>query len=198
MTMPFFRSEAPSRVKTMTLPTDTNSDLKLDVDGDGKTENALGKVLSTLVAQSMGALDLQGSLNKGINKGEILLLADLQATDLTKATGVGLSVRLGENPDPKPCANDADMVCGLHLTGTGKFSVKAGSTAEGSLVKGSIINGRFTGGPGKLALQLVLDGNPIALNLTAALALYQRAGFIETTGPKHSCRCDLTFALELH
>jgi putative acetyltransferase len=37
-----------------------------------------------------------------------------------------------------------------------------------------------------------------ASNLTAAIALYQHAGFIETDGPKHSCRCDRTFALELH
>jgi putative acetyltransferase len=37
-----------------------------------------------------------------------------------------------------------------------------------------------------------------ASNLTAAIALYQRAGFVETKGPKHSCRCDRTFALELH
>ena len=37
-----------------------------------------------------------------------------------------------------------------------------------------------------------------ASNLTAAIALYQRAGFVETDGPKHSCRCDRTFALDLH
>ena len=37
-----------------------------------------------------------------------------------------------------------------------------------------------------------------ASNLTSAIALYQRAGFVETEGPKHSCRCDRTFALELH
>ena len=37
-----------------------------------------------------------------------------------------------------------------------------------------------------------------ASNLTAAIALYQRAGFVETNGSKHSCRCDRTFALELH
>jgi putative acetyltransferase len=36
-----------------------------------------------------------------------------------------------------------------------------------------------------------------ASNLTAAIALYQRAGFVETEGPKHSCRCDKTFALVL-
>ena len=37
-----------------------------------------------------------------------------------------------------------------------------------------------------------------ASNLTAAIALYQSAGFTETFGPKHSARCDRSFALELH
>lgn len=37
-----------------------------------------------------------------------------------------------------------------------------------------------------------------ASNLTAAIALYQRAGFVETDGARHSCRCDRTFALDLH
>ena len=37
-----------------------------------------------------------------------------------------------------------------------------------------------------------------ASNLEAAIALYQRAGFVETEGPRHSCRCDRTFALELN
>lgn len=36
-----------------------------------------------------------------------------------------------------------------------------------------------------------------ASNLTAAIALYERAGFVETNGAKHSCRCDRTFALQL-
>jgi putative acetyltransferase len=37
-----------------------------------------------------------------------------------------------------------------------------------------------------------------ASSLTVAIALYQRAGFVETEAPKHSCRCDRTFALDLH
>jgi len=36
-----------------------------------------------------------------------------------------------------------------------------------------------------------------ASNLTAAIRLYQGFGFIESHGPKHSCRCDRTFALTL-
>lgn len=37
-----------------------------------------------------------------------------------------------------------------------------------------------------------------ASNLETAIALYRRAGFLETAGPKHSSRCDRTFALDLH
>jgi putative acetyltransferase len=37
-----------------------------------------------------------------------------------------------------------------------------------------------------------------ASHLETAIALYQRAGFVETSGPRHSCRCDRTFALDLH
>ena len=37
-----------------------------------------------------------------------------------------------------------------------------------------------------------------ASSLSTAVALYQRAGFVETSGPQHSCRCDRTFALDLH
>jgi putative acetyltransferase len=36
-----------------------------------------------------------------------------------------------------------------------------------------------------------------ASHLTTAIALYQRAGFVETNAVKHACRCDLTFALDL-
>ena len=36
-----------------------------------------------------------------------------------------------------------------------------------------------------------------ASNLTDAIRLYQKFGFVETDGDKHSCRCDRTFALAL-
>jgi putative acetyltransferase len=36
-----------------------------------------------------------------------------------------------------------------------------------------------------------------ASNLTAAIRLYERFGFTETPGPKHSRRCDRTFMLPL-
>jgi hypothetical protein len=157
-------------VDKLILPAESNTTLKLDIDGDGKTENALGKVLSALISQSKGALDLQGSLDKGIAKGDIVLLADLQATDFTKAANAGLSVRLGEKPNPAPCTGPTDEVCGLHLKGTASFDVKATPSAADSLVKGNIVGGRFTGGPGTLALQLVLSGTAINLHLVSARA----------------------------
>lgn len=36
-----------------------------------------------------------------------------------------------------------------------------------------------------------------ASTLVAAIVVYEQAGFVETDGPKHSRRCDRTFALEL-
>lgn len=36
-----------------------------------------------------------------------------------------------------------------------------------------------------------------ASNLTAAIRLYESFGFVESQGPKHSCRCDRTFMLSL-
>jgi len=36
-----------------------------------------------------------------------------------------------------------------------------------------------------------------ASNLTAAIRLYERFGFAETKGSKHSCRCDRAFVLKL-
>jgi putative acetyltransferase len=36
-----------------------------------------------------------------------------------------------------------------------------------------------------------------ASNLTDAIRLYQKFGFVETTDGKHSCRCDRAFALTL-
>jgi len=154
-------------VNTMTLPTDSGN-LKLDIDGDGDVENALGKVLSALASQAKG-LDLQGSLNKGISRGEILLLADFQTKDFTKAANAGLRVYLGDKPQPAPCASADDMVCGLHLKGTGSFSVKDGSPRD-ALVSGNVVGGRFTGGPGDLTIQIALDGTAINLHLVKARA----------------------------
>ena len=154
-------------VSKMTLPEGANTALKLDIDGNGTKENKLGNILFALTSQSQGQLDLQASLDRGVNNGDITLLTDVQATDLGTAKDAGLRVFLGEIVSPEACLDpEDDTTCGKHLLGTGMFT----ATANDSLVAGDIVGGRFTGGPGKLTLQLSLEGTLIALNLINAKA----------------------------
>jgi hypothetical protein len=151
----------------MILPVGANAGLEMDIDGNGRGDNRLGDILATLQSQSQGELDLQASIDRGVAKGDITLLAEIQATSLTTAANAGFRAYLGTIVSPDACtdAND-EATCGQHLLGTGSFTA-APST---SLVAGNIVNGRFTGGPGQLQIQLALEGNLINLNLIEAQA----------------------------
>jgi hypothetical protein len=156
-------------VSRLELPDSINTQLKLDIDGTGP-KNKLGAILAALAMNSGGSLDLQDSLDKSIRKGDITLLADFQTRDFASATKSGLRVYLGEIGSPAACADPAvETTCGKHLEGTGMFTIQAGAPTD-SLVAGSVVGGRFTGGPGKLKLQLALEGSKIDLNLINAKA----------------------------
>jgi hypothetical protein len=158
-----------SVMNKMILPVGTNDDLKMDIDGNGRTENRLGSILATLQSQSNGELDLQASIDRGVNKGDITLLGDVQTESLMTATNVGFRVFLGTIVSPEACTDPLDdETCGQHLTGTGSFTAAASTTP--SLVMGTMANGRFTGKDGKLTLKLALEGTLIDLNLISARA----------------------------
>lgn len=152
------------------LDSDQAEELGFDLDGDGTIDNQLGNILSALVQAGGESLDLQASIDSGVADGSILLLADLQAEALTSATNAGFSVYLGANPSPAPCADANDMVCGLHLAGTGTFDVDPSSPTDATVV-GNISGGTFLGGPGNLSMQISLnEGTSIDLTLVAARA----------------------------
>lgn len=152
--------------------------LNLDGDPQNRPDNALGSILSTLAGQ--GNFDIQASLDAQVAEGSIVLLTDIQATDLAMASGVGLRVYLGENPSIAPCADANDMVCGNHLEGTASFEIDPASPTDALLV-GSIIGGRFTGGPGTVTIQisLVEGGAPLTLDLIGARV---EIGAVSATG----------------
>jgi hypothetical protein len=155
-------------VSRLELPTANNTPLMLDIDGDGDKENKLGAILAALTQQSGGSLNLQRSLDTSINKGDITLLADFQTKDFNTAPRSALKVYLGTIGTPAACTDPAvETTCGKHLAGTGTFTIKAGAPTD-SVVEGPVIGGRFTGGPGKLKLQLALEGSTIDLNLINA------------------------------
>jgi len=164
-------------VSEVILPKNASEGLDLDGKngGDEDVDNNLGSLLAVL-AMNAGAtgLDLQENLTEQVQKGTILLLADVQATALTSANKVGMNVFLGSDPTPAACTDPAmQATCGKHLQGTGSFKVSSTSPAAAdSLITGKIINGVFNGGPGKLTLQIALeDGTaPIRIDLVGARA----------------------------
>jgi hypothetical protein len=143
---------------------------------DKVVDNQLGMVLATLEGMNF---DIQGTIDKAIADGSIILLADFQTKDFTNTSAAGVQAFLGTNPMPAPCTNDQDTVCGHHLDGTGMFTVDPKSPPNASLA-GKIINGTFNGGPGNLTLQIALGGTmPITLGLDLARA---QASDVSDTG----------------
>jgi hypothetical protein len=153
------------------IPTDANqaAQLSLNIDDMSGTDHKLSDLLALLAGQT--GLDIQGAVSEEVARGGIILLANLQATDLTNATGVGLSVYLGADPDPAPCTDPKDPKdpCGLHLDGSGSFSIDADSP-EGIVLVGENVNGQFSGGPGEVTIELSLSqlADPLVIRLIGA------------------------------
>ncbi|MBA3817967.1 MAG: hypothetical protein H0X17_03680 [Deltaproteobacteria bacterium] len=160
-------------VASQVLVPATNSQAReygLDLNGDGTVDNQLGMVLSTLGSQGF---DIQTTIDEAVAQGSIILLADFQTSSFESTAGAGLQIKLGDKATsmPAPCTNPADpLTCGKHLTGTGVFTVAAGSP-DNAAVAGKIVGGTFTGGPGDISLQIALGGTAgIQLDLIGARA----------------------------
>lgn len=154
---------------SLSWPT-TNPDAQadgFDLDGNGRIDNQLGSVNAALV--SNGGFDVQTPTDQAIARGDVLMLADLQTTDLTTATGAGYTMYIGTNPSPAPCNGSTDTTCRHHLDGTGTFDVAA-MPRDPQLI-GAVATGTYTGGPGHLSMQLsIAGGAPVTFTLLAAHA----------------------------
>lgn len=132
---------------------------------DGSVDNQLAQAFTLLTSFNF---PIQATITEAVDKGSILLLADLQTTDFSNASAAGLSVKIGATPQPHACDSDTDTICRHHLDGNGMFTIAASSPAN-AIVTGKIAGGTFTGGPGNLTLQIALGStNPITLNLVNA------------------------------
>jgi hypothetical protein len=153
---------------SLTWPTSTTQarDDAFDLNGDGTVDNQLGMVTATFASQG---LDTQNPQDQAIARGTVLMLADVQADDLTFASGAGYTMYVGTNPNPAPCNGSGDTVCGHHLAGTGTFD--AAATPRDAQLIGPITGGQLTAGPGHLSLQMtILSGAPVTITLLAAHA----------------------------
>jgi hypothetical protein len=130
------------------------------------TENALGFALFSL--SSVAKFPIQDTITDAVNRGSILLLADVETSDFTNAASASFTVKLGANPQPPACSSDTDTTCGNHLKGTGTFTIAQDSPTASTLT-GSIANGTLNAGPGNLTLQIALGStDPIPLSLVNA------------------------------
>jgi hypothetical protein len=150
-----------------------------DVPGDTMNgiDNSLGTVLATFTGQGLG---WQPAIDSGIDRGVVLSLPRLRATDLGDADGVGLWLHRGQSSAPAACDGPADTTCRKHLTGTASFELAFGSSLDEPLV-GTLRRGRFVGGPGRIRLFLTLSAGraPVELPLyrTRAEVIVTSSGF---------------------
>jgi hypothetical protein len=121
----------------------------LDLDGNGSTDNALGRFLIALSPDQSIAASIQG--------GSTVILHSLQADSLRNDRSASWHVYLGK-PRPNPV-----------LSGGGRFTIDRAAPA-GTDLAGSIVRGQFTGGPGVvyLRLGLVPGRPPIQIQLVGA------------------------------
>src|SRR5262249_35094177 len=77
---------------TLTLPL-TREQFSIDLDGDGRADNALANIINVLGSQMLIAQD---GVNESINGGEVVVLLSVQTSDATlqkdEATGVTLYI----------------------------------------------------------------------------------------------------------
>jgi len=152
------------------VPTSSNESREygLDLNGDGTVDNQLGATLAAL--KSQGGFDIQATIDTAVNEGQIILLVDFQTKSFTSSSAAGIQVFLGDKSmtTPAPCNGSADTTCGNHLKGGASTAISSTSPTNAA-VAGKIVGGTFTGGPGKLSLQIALGaGAPIQLDLIGA------------------------------
>lgn len=165
-------------VDSVTIPTNASQATELGFDleagsgcGDPAVDNQLGNILSALGSAGGDGFDLQGSIDESVDQGEILLLADVQATALDNATNAGMRVYLGELMTPAAACTDPEdlTTCRQHLDGNGSFTLAAGADPDVA-VGGTIVGGRFAGGPGRLNMQIAFGDTAINLEMLEARA----------------------------
>jgi hypothetical protein len=177
-------------VNRVIAPTSETSDQIIQVDHNahpvesgGQYVNALGGLLGTLAAGGSAGSggSLQDGIDKSVNDGDVILLADFQTTDYGSAPAAGLQIFKGTNPMPAPCNGSADTTCGNQLTGSGSFDVDTTTTFPA--VAGPIVGGKFAGGPGEIDVSFALSfggGSSTTLDLDLKDAHAQLSSISDT------------------
>ncbi|HEY5926934.1 MAG TPA: hypothetical protein VIV11_34845 [Kofleriaceae bacterium] len=139
-----------------------------DLDNNTSPDNALGQLIANLPV-GLGLYG-QNATTAAIDRGDVIMLADVGADDYVNDPMVTFTLYQGENPMPMPCSSAQDPVCRRHLAGTGSFSINAAAPIDPRL-SGSIGGGQLSAGPGHLTVQLTFADSPtITVTLLSARA----------------------------
>lgn len=156
-------------VDNMYLPV-TKTDAKkygLDLNGDGKVDNALGDILAGVFQLVPGGYDFQYDLAIAINSGALLTLLRVQAKDYTNDPLA--MIKLWSAKPESCCTDPRELVqCQAQAKTTcfnGAYSFEPLPAAPLCMTAGPIQSGAFVFGPGLLKIQLTLMGSPV-LTLT--------------------------------
>lgn len=147
-------------VDSVTLPSSASQALSLgmDLDGDelGRTDNALGQVLSAVYGYYAG--DIDGPLAAMINDGRILHVLELQTRSLENADGVGATVFI---------ANDRDDDAADNFSGFEPFTIDESVVTRS--MRGELVGGNLSVSLGSIPLEIAMPGvdEPGVLRLEA-------------------------------
>lgn len=151
------------------VPSQTG-EFAMDLNGDNKADNALGRIIGALIAQGF---KVQEGIDEAVNKGSALILMNVKSTDdtLKSADKVGVAVNLAQSKDMPD------------FTGKGSFSVDTSqATAQ---FYGKITSGKFssnspvtTKAPVSVTINLPLipGSPPVKLALNGAHLLFKSSG----------------------
>jgi hypothetical protein len=166
------------------MPTSsTLSSYSWDFDGDGKKDNALGQILSTL-GSAFGSLNLQATIDESVFDGQTMLLLRVGAKDFTNATTATAQAWIGETTvccagaadggftdagtvDPTKCKAQATSSSGCF---GGSYTLKPKSTITAKYyLGGSITAGKIAFGPASMKLQFPIGTGATAKQLDLTL-----------------------------
>ena len=155
-------------IDNLTLPSSTTeaSQMGLDLDADGDTDNKLGNVITTL---AMLGVDAKATVSRSIDRGETIMLARIGTTSFQNAPVATFQSYAGVDPSIPPCSSATDTACRKHLQGTSSFT--AAADPAGKALRGKFEAGTFYATGGELVVRIALLGSaPIDLVLMGSKA----------------------------
>ena len=148
----------------------------LDVDGDGRRDNALGSVFSTLRG---AGFDIQPDVTAAVRNGGILMGLDVQTPNLRDANLVGIQMYRGMSTVPLPCGSSDPASCGQHLSGNSQ--IRVAPAMEVNYATGPLRKGEALTNADELTLKLAI-GADVLIDVMLHDVVIRMTDLTATTG----------------